>query len=86
MILLIRVYHNDQIQPVHVESFDWRALAPPTKRHRTDCRCAPTWTDYYDELAEKCHLGKKIQGEYLKFEFGQIETVPIYPTPMKRTT
>lgn len=86
MFLLIRVYHKDQIQPVHVETFDWHEPLPRTAKHKTDCRCLPTWYDYYDELAEKCGLGQKIQGEYLKYEFGQIETEPIYPSPRKRST
>lgn len=82
MIHLIRVYHNDQIQPVHVEAFD-RHDSVPRNTHSLDCRCIPTWTDYYHELAEKCHLGQKIHGEYLKYEFGWIDIFYVYPTNIK---
>lgn len=81
MIHLIRVYRDDQIQPIHVEAFDRHEPLPVTS-HRTDCRCIPTYNDYYNELAVKYHLGRKLHG-YQRYEFGRIDMEWIYPTPIK---
>lgn len=83
MILLIRAYSHDQIQPIHVEAFDRNERLPVTS-HRTDCRCIPTSTDYCYELAQKLGLGRKTGKGYLRFEHGHIDTEYIYPTPQKR--
>lgn len=82
MIYLIRVYRNDQIQPVHVEAFD-RGDPLPSTKHPKGCRCLPTFSDYHQELAEKYDLGDQIADKYLKFESGYIQTDTIYPTPTK---
>lgn len=85
MIQLIRVYRDDQIQPIHVEAFDKNEPLPTTaKRHRTDCRCMPTWTDYYNDLAVKYGLGRKLSGVYFqRYEHGRVDMEWIYPTPRK---
>lgn len=85
MIHLIRVYRDDQIQPIHVEAFDRNEPLPITEQHRTDCRCIPTWTDYYNSLAVKYGLGLKKTGPYYqRYEFGRIDMEWIYPTPTKK--
>lgn len=87
MIQLIRVYRDDQIQPIHVETFYKYEPVPITAApHRTDCRCLhlPSWTDYYNELAVKYRLGRKLAGFYFqRYEFGRIDMEWIYPTPIK---
>jgi hypothetical protein len=85
VIHLIRVYRDDQIQPIHVESFD-KGEPLPTTGHRTDCRCLPTATDYYNDLAVRYNLGRKIGGPYFqRYEFGRIDMEWVYPTPRKDT-
>lgn len=84
MIQLIRVYRDDQIQPVHVEAFDRNEPFPHPEHERKDCRCLPKWGDYYEELARKYGLGRKITGAYFqKYEFGRVDMEWIYPTPQK---
>jgi hypothetical protein len=84
VIHLIRVYRDDQIQPVHVEAFD-KGEPLPNRRYAKNCRCIPTATDYYNELAVKYDLGRKLGGTYFqRYEFGRIDMEWIYPTPTKK--
>jgi hypothetical protein len=82
MIHLIRVYRDDQIQPIHVEAFD-KGEPLPNRKYSTNCRCIPTATDYYYELAARYKLGRRLQPYYQRYEFGRIDMEWIYPTPRK---
>lgn len=86
MLHLIRVYRDDQIQPIHVEVFEKGDVPPLEAPPHKGCRChrSVSWNDYYNYLALKYQLGKKLSQYYQHYTHGHVSMEPIYPSSQKR--